>query len=104
MDDWIPGFRRCQQIGACTSGSRVVRHRAMRVYTLRAKSGALVPFVRTARSERFDRLLILNQQHLERIVAVFSDHCGTVRSSDRRISRVTNTKRRFVWLAWLTAG
>src|SRR2546428_9312617 len=31
-------------------------------------------FVRTARSECFDRLLILNQQHLERVLDVFVDH------------------------------
>jgi putative transposase len=31
-------------------------------------------FVRTVRSECFDWLLILNQQHLERTVAVFVDH------------------------------
>jgi putative transposase len=31
-------------------------------------------FVRTARSECFDRLLILTQQHLERILDVFVDH------------------------------
>jgi hypothetical protein len=31
-------------------------------------------FVRTARSACCDRLLMLNQQHLERIVAAFVDH------------------------------
>jgi len=35
-------------------------------------------FVRTARSECFDQLLILNQQHLERIVAAFIDHYNGV--------------------------
>ena len=36
--------------------------------------GVAERFVRTARSECFDRLLILNQQHLQRTVAVFVDH------------------------------
>ncbi len=31
-------------------------------------------FVRTVRSECLDWLLILNQQHLERVLAVFVDH------------------------------
>jgi len=37
-------------------------------------NGVAERFVRTARSECFDRLLILNQQHLERIFAAFVDH------------------------------
>src|SRR5262245_36451873 len=37
-------------------------------------NGVAERLVRTVRSECFDRLLILNQEHLERIVAVFSDH------------------------------
>jgi putative transposase len=37
-------------------------------------NGVAERFVRTARSECFDRLLILNQQHLERILEVFVDH------------------------------
>jgi transposase InsO family protein len=37
-------------------------------------NGVAERFVRTARSECLDRLLILNQQHLERIVEVFVDH------------------------------
>src|SRR5262245_11746256 len=37
-------------------------------------NGVVERFVRTARSECFDRLLILNQEHRERIVAAFSDH------------------------------
>jgi len=37
-------------------------------------NGVAERFVRTARSECFDRLLILNQPHLERIVAAFIDH------------------------------
>jgi transposase InsO family protein len=37
-------------------------------------NGVAERFVRTARSECFDRLLILNQQHLERIFEVFVDH------------------------------
>src|SRR5581483_4589763 len=37
-------------------------------------NGIAERFVRTARSECFDRLLILNQQHLERILEVFADH------------------------------
>jgi transposase InsO family protein len=31
-------------------------------------------FVRTVRSEYLDWLLILNQQHLEQVLAVFEDH------------------------------
>jgi transposase InsO family protein len=37
-------------------------------------NGVAERFVRTARSECFDRLLILNQPHLERILAAFVDH------------------------------
>jgi putative transposase len=37
-------------------------------------NGVAERFVRTARSECFDRLLILHQQHLERILHVFVDH------------------------------
>jgi putative transposase len=37
-------------------------------------NGVAERFVRTARSECFDRLLILNQQHLERILDVFINH------------------------------
>jgi transposase InsO family protein len=37
-------------------------------------NGVAERFVRTARSECFDRLLILNQQHLERILEGFVDH------------------------------
>jgi putative transposase len=37
-------------------------------------NGIAERFVRTARSECFDQLLILNQPHLERILAVFVDH------------------------------
>ena len=37
-------------------------------------NGVAERFVRTARSECFDRLLILNQRHLERICAAFVDH------------------------------
>src|SRR5262249_18995753 len=37
-------------------------------------NGVAERFVRTARSECFDRLLILNHQHLERILEVFVDH------------------------------
>ena len=37
-------------------------------------NGVAERFVRTARSECFDRLLILNQQHLERIAKGFVDH------------------------------
>ena len=37
-------------------------------------NGVAERFVRTARSECFDRLLILNQEHLERILHVFVDH------------------------------
>src|SRR5262249_6563385 len=37
-------------------------------------NGVAERFVRTARSECFDRLLILNQPHLERIVEIFVDH------------------------------
>ena len=37
-------------------------------------NGVAERFVRTARSECFDRLLIRNQQHLERIFAAFIDH------------------------------
>ena len=37
-------------------------------------NGVAERFVRTVRSECFDRLLILNQQHLERILAVFVEH------------------------------
>ena len=37
-------------------------------------NGVAERFVRTARSECVDRLLILNQQHLERILEVFVDH------------------------------
>src|SRR5262249_35007621 len=37
-------------------------------------NGVAERFVRTARSECFDRLLILNQQHLERVVTEFVDH------------------------------
>ncbi len=37
-------------------------------------NGVAERFVRTARSECFDRLLMLNRQHLERILHVFVDH------------------------------
>ncbi len=37
-------------------------------------SGGAERFVRTVRSEYLDWLLILNQQHLERVLAVFVDH------------------------------
>ena len=37
-------------------------------------NGVAERFVRTVRSECLDRLLILDQQHLERIFAVFVDH------------------------------
>jgi putative transposase len=37
-------------------------------------NGVAERFVRTARSECFDRLLIVNQQHLERIAREFVDH------------------------------
>jgi len=37
-------------------------------------NGVAERFVRTARSECFDRLLILNQQHLERVLQAFLDH------------------------------
>jgi putative transposase len=37
-------------------------------------NGVAERFVRTTHSECFDRLLILNQQHLERILEVFVDH------------------------------
>jgi putative transposase len=37
-------------------------------------NGVAERFVRTARSECFDRLLILNQPHLERILEAFVDH------------------------------
>src|SRR5262249_24427546 len=37
-------------------------------------NGVAERFVRTVRSECFDRLLILNQQHVERICAAFIDH------------------------------
>jgi hypothetical protein len=37
-------------------------------------NGVAERFVRTARSDSLDWLLILNQQHLERIVRVFVDH------------------------------
>jgi putative transposase len=37
-------------------------------------NGVAERFVRTVRSECFDRLLILNQQHLERVLQAFIDH------------------------------
>jgi transposase InsO family protein len=37
-------------------------------------NGVAERFVRTVRSECFDRLLILNQQHLERVLHAFIDH------------------------------
>ena len=37
-------------------------------------NGVAERFVRTVRSECLDWLLILNQQHLERVLAVFVDH------------------------------
>jgi transposase InsO family protein len=37
-------------------------------------NGVAERFVRTVRSECLDWLLILNQQHLERVLAVFADH------------------------------
>jgi len=37
-------------------------------------NGVAERFVRTVRSECFDRLLILNQQHLERVLQGFIDH------------------------------
>ena len=37
-------------------------------------NGVAERFVRTVRTECFDRLLVLNQQHLERILEVFVDH------------------------------
>ena len=42
-------------------------------------NGVAERFVRTARAECLDRLLILNRQHLERILAVFVDHDNTHR-------------------------
>jgi putative transposase len=37
-------------------------------------NGVAERFVRTVRSECLDWLLILNEQHLERVLAVFADH------------------------------
>jgi len=37
-------------------------------------NGVAERFVRTVRSECLDRMLILNQQHLQRVLAVFADH------------------------------
>jgi transposase InsO family protein len=37
-------------------------------------NGVAERFVRTVRSECLDRLLILDQPHLERVLAVFVDH------------------------------
>jgi putative transposase len=37
-------------------------------------NGVAERFVRTARAECLDRLLVLNQEHLERILDVFVDH------------------------------
>jgi putative transposase len=42
-------------------------------------NGVAERFVRTARTTCLDRLLILNQQHLERVLAVFVDHYNTHR-------------------------
>jgi len=40
----------------------------------RSTNGVAERFVRTVRAECLDRLLILNDQHLERVAAVFVDH------------------------------
>ena len=37
-------------------------------------------FVRTARAECLDRLLIMNRRHLERVLRVFVDHYNTHRA------------------------
>jgi putative transposase len=44
-----------------------------------AANGVAERFVRTVRSECLDCLLILNQEHLERILAVFMDHYNSHR-------------------------
>jgi putative transposase len=51
-------------------------------------NGVAERFVRTARSECFDRLLILNQQHLERILEVFVDHYNGHRPHRALVARV----------------
>jgi putative transposase len=51
-------------------------------------NGVAERFVRTARSECFDRLMILNQQHLERTVAVFVDHTTGTGPTERCRSRL----------------
>jgi putative transposase len=40
----------------------------------RSTNGVAERFVRTVRAECLDRLLILNDQHLERVLDVFVDH------------------------------
>jgi hypothetical protein len=49
-------------------------------------------FVRTARSECLDWLLILNQQHLERVLEVFVTHYNEHRPPSRLVSRATRAK------------
>ena len=41
-------------------------------------NGVAERFVRTVRSECLDRLLILNDQHLERVLDVFVEHYNDV--------------------------
>ena len=53
-----------------SDGSEVVRTPFRAPQT----NGVAERFVRTVRSECLDRLLILNQQHLERTLGVFVDH------------------------------
>jgi len=51
-----------------------VPHRPLAVQSTAHANGVAERFVRTVRSECLDWLLILNQQHLERVLAVFVDH------------------------------
>jgi len=41
-------------------------------------NGVAERFVRTVRSECLDRLLILNDQHLERVLQIFAEHYNRV--------------------------
>ena len=52
----------------------VFRSSAIEVFRAPQANGVAERFVRTVRSECLDWLLILNDQHLERVLTVFADH------------------------------
>ena len=55
-------------------------------------NGVAERFVRTARYECLDWLLILNQQHLERVLEVFVTHYNQHRPHRALVSRATRAK------------